>query len=162
MTSNRHVPLYHAKAPARDAQILRFTAAVLVGAALGGCSISLPLMSLHPDDDVTGSISRPAGPLAPLSPRLTDEDVRRAQAALAVAVDPQGSGTPVGWDNPDTKVKGSFAAAGPLYLRDDRVCRSFVASIGGAEPEMWHQGQACRLSPGEWAIRELKPWKKPI
>jgi surface antigen len=125
--------------------------------ALGGCSLTMHIASLQTDPEATASISRPA---SPLDPSLDEEDWRRAQAALSLAVDPQGSGQPVNWDNPATRRKGSFAPAGNLVLVENTICRPFMATIsqaGGAAREIRHQGQACRVGPGEWAMRQIQP-----
>jgi len=134
-------------------------AAVVVAAFVGGCSLAIPLTSLSAtEEDATGSIEKPGSPLGPV---MDPEDWRRANAALGVALDPQGNGAPVQWDNPVSGHKGSFAAAGPLYVLEDRVCRSFIATVqaGGGEDQV--QGSSCRLGPNEWQIREAKPWTRP-
>lgn len=114
----------------------------------------MPIASLASDNEVTGSISR-AEPQ--LSSKLSPEDWRRAQAALGLAVDPQGNGAPVSWDNPESGLKGSFVAAGPLYLLENRVCRSFVATLSTQSPPAQLQGSTCRLGPNEWQLHEVKP-----
>lgn len=123
---------------------------------LAGCSLTMHIASLQNDPETTATISRPA---SPLDPSLDEEDWRRAQAALSLAVDPQGSGQPVNWDNPATKRKGTFAPSGNLALVDNTICRPFTATIvhGGTAPrEVKHQGQACRVGPGEWALRQMQ------
>lgn len=137
--------------------------AVLGAAALAtfaaGCSMSLPIGALKDEVEVTGSIPNR---VTTLSSSLNDEDWRRAQAALGVAVDPQGNGAPVSWDNPETGKKGSFVAAGPLYVLDNKACRSFIATIdlpkaAGLDQKL--QGATCRNGPNEWTVKEAKPWK---
>lgn len=130
-------------------------------AGLGGCSLSMHLASLQIDPETTASVTRAA---SPLDPSLDEEDWRRAQAALSLAVDPQGSGQPVNWDNPATKRRGSFVPAGNMILVENTVCRPFTAVVvqaGGHQPgaarETRHSGQACRLGPGEWAMRQINP-----
>jgi hypothetical protein len=115
------------------------------------------LASLQNDPETTASISRP---VSPLDPSLDEEDWRRAQAALSLAVDPQGSGQLVNWDNPASKRKGTFSASGNLVLVENTICRPFTATItqGGIVPrETRHQGQACRIGPGDWALRQVQP-----
>jgi surface antigen len=140
---------------------------------LGACSITMPFMererSFINDPDVTGSITPRApaiaaqapGQLSPLSPGLDAEDWRRARAAMATALDPQGNGAQVRWDNPDSGAKGFFGAIGNPFLIKDDICRLFVAGVGIKAPEDWMQGSACRTAPGEWEIKDVKPWKKP-
>lgn len=132
--------------------------AMTVALAAGGCSLSMHLASLQIDPETTASITRSP---SPLDPSLDDEDWRRAQAALSLAVDPQGSGQPVNWDNPATRRKGTFAPAGNLVLVENTVCRAFTASITqsglGPAREARHSGQACRTGPGDWAMRSVQP-----
>ena len=118
------------------------------------------MTSLFPDAETTGSI-RPAI-VPPLSPDLGAEDWRRAKGALAVALDPQGSGSSVSWDNPDTEMKGNFAPVGQPFVKTDEICRAFLATLTaktGTPSSL--QGTACRQSGGEWAIKDVKPWRKP-
>lgn len=116
----------------------------------------MPMLSLGPDPEVTGSISTAA---SPLSPKLNEEDWRRAQSALVLAVDPQGNGAPVAWDNPETGLKGSFVAAGPLFLMENRICRPFAAEVNAKGEESHLAGSSCRLGPNEWVIKDVKPAK---
>lgn len=132
---------------------------LVVGLAMaaGGCSLTMHLASFQSDPETTSTVQRAP---SPLDPSLDDEDWRRAQAALSLAVDPQGSGQPVNWDNPATKRKGSFAPAGNLVLVENTVCRPFNATVvqmGAATREVKHSGQACRVGPGEWAMRQMQP-----
>ena len=130
---------------------------VVAGIALwlGGCSIPLP--SLLGYGDETGSISQS---VSPLSSALDVEDWRRAKSALSVALDPQGSGAPVKWDNPESGMKGSFIPAGDAFPSDKKICRAFVAEIGGSAPEQNLRGMGCRDKSGDWTIADVKPFKK--
>jgi surface antigen len=141
--------------------------------SLAACSLTSPFESgrssaLQADPDITGSIS-PApsranslspGQISLFSPKLDEEDWRRAKAALATALDPQGNGAQVGWDNGESGAKGSFAPIGNAFLAKDDICRAFVAAVSVKEPERWFQGTACRVTPAEWQIKDVKPWKK--
>ena len=140
---------------------------------LGACSITMPFTERSPalaqDSDITGSITprtpdrqmQAPGQISPLSAALDAEDNRRARAAMATALDPQGSGAQVRWENPDSGAKGFFGAIGNAFLIKDDICRLFVAGVGVKAPEDWMQGSACRTAPGEWDIKDVKPWKKP-
>jgi surface antigen len=120
----------------------------------GACSVSFPMSGFRADDPPTGSIDRSA---ALLSPALDHEDWRRAEAALAVALDPQGDGTGVGWQNPQTGLKGSFAAPAPPFLDHERVCRTFEAEVSSATQGQRHlSGSACRDGDGTWRLRDTK------
>ena len=133
--------------------------ALVLGAALSGaaCSLSFPIASLIDDDEQTGSIK----PTSPLSPELGTEDWRRAKGAMGVALDPQGAGSTVNWDNPDTGLKGSFVPVGQPFVKSDEICRAFLATIAVRGAISSLQGTACRPSGEEWAVKDVKPWRKP-
>ncbi len=136
--------------------------------ALAACSLTLPFeergASLQADPEVTGSIT-PRPPAAvdasPLVASLDAEDQRRQRAAMATALDPQGSGGIVRWDNPDSGAKGSVSPIGNAFLVQHDICRVFIAAVVEKAREDWFQGTACRVTPGEWRIKDVKPWKRP-
>jgi surface antigen len=136
--------------------LLRFGTAFVVASCLAGCATVFPLPAFIDREDVTGSIAKP---VSPLSKKLDAEDWRRAIAALGVALDPQGNGKTVAWDNPQSGLKGSFVPVGDAYPREDRICRAFLAEVGapGADPK---QGTGCRDKAGEWSVGDIKPWKR--
>ena len=124
---------------------------LLAGALAPGCSMTVPLAGLEPDTASTGSINRT---VALLSPELDQEDVRRAKAALAIALDPQGNGARVAWQNPQTSAHGAFTASGSPFVEHDRVCRAFTgeeAPTSGSSNKL--AGSACRDGDGTWQIR---------
>jgi surface antigen len=122
---------------------------------MAGCaSIQLPSFISH--DDVTGSIPKFS---SPLSRSLDKEDWRRAQASLGVALDPQGNGLAVSWDNPQSGAKGSFIPTAPATLANDRLCRPFKAELGGTLARENLEGLGCRDKVGEWSITQLRPAK---
>lgn len=106
---------------------------------------------------MTGSV--PAK-VAPLSPALDQEDWRRANAALGTALDPQGDGASVNWDNPQTGAKGSFTPVGQAYPTEGKICRAFLAEVGTKDSHEYLQGAACREKTAEWSLTDVKPWKK--
>jgi surface antigen len=125
--------------------------------------------SLQSDPEMTGSISpKPhkdtglaPGQVSLFSPKIDEEDWRRARAALATALDPQGNGGSVRWENTESGARGSFASVGGPFLIKDTICRTYVAMVSVKEPDQWFQGSACRISPTEWQIRDAQSWKKP-
>ena len=122
---------------------------------LGGCSAAIPLPSfIGGRNDVTGSIRQ----VSPLSAEMDVEDWRRAKGALGLALDPQGNGEPVAWDNPKSGARGAFTPVGPAKPVDERICRSFIASIGGSLPQRSLQGSACRGKDADWSVGEVAPW----
>jgi hypothetical protein len=133
----------------------------------GGCSLVLPFSDPAADGVVTGSIA-PRTPPRPerlphqvLSPELNTEDWRRAEGALAIALEPQGNGTAAPWDNPETGRKGSFAPVGDAFLEADVICRAFLARLSLPAGSSEHQGTACRTAPGQWAVKQAKPFARP-
>lgn len=146
-------------APPRARTSLRSAASVCLLAAslgLGGCATSIPLPAFISPEDVTGSIR---APVSPLSSALDSEDWRRAKSALAVALDPQGNGAPVSWDNPASGAKGSFKPLAPPYAQEALICRAFEADMGGKLPARQVTGLGCRDKSGEWAISQIRPAK---
>lgn len=143
--------------------------ALLFAAASAGCSVSFPILGLSSkaDDEVAMTTSstlpaRPAtqpGALASFASELGPEDMRRADGAMALALDPQGNGAAVSWDNPQSAIKGSFTPVGGPFLRSDEVCRAFIASVQTQKSTGKVQGTACRPSGGEWVVKETQPWK---
>ncbi len=125
--------------------------------------MSFPIGSLFGNDDMpTGSIA-PAPVQSPLGGDLNAEDWRRARGAMALALDPQGNGSQVGWDNPESGRKGHFTPVGQPFVNADQICRAFLTAIAspGTGESRALQGTACRPSGGEWSIRDVKPWQKP-
>jgi surface antigen len=145
------------RSDASVSEALKVLAAGLLALSTSACGMSLGLSAL--DDDgpkATGTIA--SRTVVSLSSDLDDEDWRRAKAALAVALDPQGPGTHVSWDNPATSRKGTFTPMGAPFVKDDEICRNFSAHLSGPSSEAL-QGTACRPSGGEWALKEVKPLK---
>lgn len=101
----------------------------------------------------TGSIARRP---ASFGKDLGDEDWRRAHAALAVALDPQGNGRPVRWDNPDTAMRGSVNPTGLPYVSNDEICRDFLASVITPRASRFVRGTGCKPSGGAWELRRLR------
>ena len=133
----------------------RVAFAALLALAGAGCATAIPLPSfMGSASDVTGSIS----PGARLSPGLDVEDWRRAKGALSLALDPQGNGSPVAWDNPRSGARGSFTPVADAKAVDDKICRAFLAEVGGAAPARSLQGAACRDKAGDWTLGDVKPW----
>jgi surface antigen len=115
------------------------------------------------DHDTTGSIGKSPGRLAVLTPQnlklskmLDAEDTRRAMAALGTAVDPQGSGQSVNWDNPASGARGAFRPTGSPYPLEGRICRSFIADIEAGGDTERVEGAACRDKTAEWSLTRVK------
>lgn len=120
--------------------------------------MSMPIASLASSkEDAIGAV-----PLSRLAQPLDGEDLRRAKAALATALDPQGNGSLVGWDNPESGAKGSFTPIGKAYPADAKICRVFLSQIDRKGNEQSMRGTACADKGGEWTIAEINPKDKEI
>ncbi|WP_230530702.1 RT0821/Lpp0805 family surface protein [Microvirga roseola] len=145
------------RSDAAFSEAIKILAAGLVALSVSACSFSVGVMDVEPEEpEITGTIALSAA--ISLSPDLNEEDWRRAKAALGLALDPQGPGTQVSWDNPDTSMKGTFTPTGAPFVKDDEICRAFAARLGPPSGASL-QGTACRPSGGEWAIKDIKPAK---
>jgi hypothetical protein len=147
------------KSVARSGEVLARVAAAVFALSAGACSMSIPMTSLVEEEPVTTQSVAPRT-ISPLSAELGEEDWRRAKAALAVALDPQGAGSPVSWDNPDTTLKGTFTPVGQPFVKSDEICRAFLASVQGQAANSSLQGTACRPSGGEWVLKDVRPFRK--
>jgi surface antigen len=79
---------------------------------------------------------------------------------MATALDPQGNGSTVAWDNPDTGIKGKFIPNGQAYPENNLVCRAFIAELDLKSGEKSLDGKACADKTGDWTVADLKPSKK--
>lgn len=129
--------------------------AIATAPLLCGCSVSMPMGSMMPADEVTASLAQ-----VPFGPLLDAEDRRREKAALATALDPQGDGATIHWENPKTGRKGAITAVSHAYPVDNRVCRSFKGELTFDGGKRMTEGTACIVSAGEWALRDMKGAKK--
>jgi surface antigen len=141
------------------------TILLLASLAGGGCSVTLPMFGSYGSDPsertaplTTASVKPPKG-ISPLSPELGTEDWRRAAGAMALALDPQGNGAAVSWDNPESGTKGVFSPVSGPVLRSDEICRAFLSTVVLQTGSSKMQGMACRPSGGEWSIKDIAPWK---
>jgi surface antigen len=112
------------------------------------------MSSLMAEDDTTGSIIADRSPL----PALSMEDWTQASAALSLALDPQGAGAAIAWENPASGARGSITPVGAVYEVEGRICRAFLAEIGGKIPARRLQGRGCQGADGQWAVSDLKPF----
>ena len=122
---------------------------------LGACSLSFPIAPLMQSDEVTGSDSP-----VPFGRLLDEEDRRREKAALSTALDPQGDGATVRWENATTGAKGAITAVGQAYNSDGKVCRAFLGDLVRDALHRAVQGTACAVAAGDWQLREAKPFAK--
>lgn len=102
---------------------------------------------LMPDREITGSNA-----LVPFGGLLDPEDRRRETAALATALDPQGDGATVHWENVKSGHKGSITAAGRAYPSDGKICRGFAGTLDGTGTKRSIAGVACAVAAGDWTV----------
>ena len=129
-----------------------------------GCGMTFPMTSFLDKGDVekTGSIisSSVSNSTDEKLSGLEDEDWRRAKSALTLALDPQGPGTVVKWDNPDSGRKGSFIPSGVPFVESNEICRSFQAEfIEKSGISQIYEGKSCRPSGEDWVIKRLEKKK---
>ncbi|WP_395665935.1 RT0821/Lpp0805 family surface protein [Methylocella sp.] len=134
----------------------RLLAAGALAAGLGGCAVSMQVAKFSlPDDDATGSIAA-----SPFDALFDAEDWRRARAALSTALDPQGNGAEVGWNNPESGARGAFAPQGSPFPVDGQVCRKFRGDARRKDKSEKAEGTACADKNGDWAIVRARPLAK--
>jgi surface antigen len=136
-------------------------ACLITGALLSACSLSVPVPGAGLDDTATGTIKHVG---SPFSAEMDAEDWRRAKSAMDTALDPQGNGARVAWENPLSGAKGAFVPLAQPYPNDDGICRAFTADveIKGRSPQVLRSA-ACRRNGGEWIvgrIASVKPSKE--
>ncbi|MGO8739991.1 RT0821/Lpp0805 family surface protein [Rhodoblastus sp.] len=155
----------HSDSPSRGQQDFplarRLIACALLCQSLAACAVATPLGE-GIDAQPTGSILAPppqGAAASHLPATLDEEDRRRVLGALAIALDPQGNGASVRWDNPVSKAHGQIAPIGLAYPSKDLICRKFSARFDSPAGARLEEGSACRDKSAEWKIAELKPAK---
>jgi surface antigen len=131
---------------------------ILIGAGLGGCSLSRPdsVFAKIEDNDVTGSI----GPARSAATVPTEGDLVFARNAASDVLTKGDKDSSQPWENPETGARGSVTPLAQAYSSEGRTCRDFLASYVNAGSESWLQGAACQSGKGRWEIHTLKPWQR--
>jgi hypothetical protein len=141
------------KTPSRGLQIFAVFRAALGAALLSGCSTTAPLEP-GADMQATGAIA-PAPKKPALPAALDAEDRRRAMGALGIALDPQGNGDGVRWDNPVSKAHGLVTPVGFAYPDNGLICRKFSARFETSAGTETREGAACRDKTADWTLTEI-------
>jgi len=134
-------------------------AALALGLACGGCSLSGQVDSLFGDkSDRTGAITSPPGTkeVVRLPP---DADLAYAKAAASAVLSRGERDTSMPWENPSTGARGTVTPIASAYTLDGLTCRNFLASFVMGSSQSWLQGEACKQRQGDWEVRTFKPWK---
>ncbi|WP_244659271.1 RT0821/Lpp0805 family surface protein [Bradyrhizobium guangdongense] len=132
---------------------------ILIGLGAGGCSVSRTDAGAYAkadDNDLTGSIARPAKDASP-----TETDLAFARNAASDVLSMGDKDASQHWENPETGARGSVTPIAQSYAAEDgRKCRDFLASYVNGTTESWLQGAGCQSSRGRWEIHTLKPWRR--
>ena len=127
----------------------------MTGLTVSGCALPVAIPGMG-DEVPTGTIVHAVG--SPFSSEMDVEDWRRAKSALDTALDPQGNGAKVAWDNPRSGAKGAFVPLAQPFPKDDGICRAFSArvEVQGHAPRSL-KSSACRRNGGEWIVGRIVP-----
>ena len=113
------------------------------------------MTGLGTDTMSTGSIKK-ASAISPIAAEMDAEDWRRAKSALDTALDPQGNGARVAWENPLSGARGSFVPSSQPFPKEDGICRAFAAQLDiKGEGERQLRSSACRKNSGDWIVGEV-------
>ena len=129
--------------------------AILIGAGVGGCSVSRSDSFAQMEGDLTGSIGSSAKAEAP-----TETDLAFARTAASDVLTKGDKDSSQPWENPTTGARGSVTPLAVAYTSEGRSCRDFLASVVKGRSESWLQGAACKTAQGRWEIQTLKPWRR--
>jgi len=138
------------------------SAALTLGLACGGCSLSYQMESLFggsDKSDQTGSITPPPGSkqVAELPP---DADLAFARAAASEVLSRGDKDASQPWENPHSGARGTVTPIASAYSQDGQTCRDFLASYVQGSSQAWLRGEACKPQKGVWEVRTMKPWKR--
>ena len=75
---------------------------------------------------------------------------------MATALDPQGDGSPVHWENPKSGNAGSVVQETQAFPRDGKICRGFTATLKTSSFNKTTGGAACAVAAGDWIISDMK------
>ena len=138
-------------------------AAIVIAAAVSGCSYRLAALVSQDDTDstTTGSVTPPTDHAVPAAVRSgpVEADLAYARAAASDVLASGGKDASVPWQNPQTGAGGNITPLDTSYSEDGRPCRDFLASYVRGPAQDWLQGAACRTSSGAWEVMRLTPLK---
>ncbi|HEY7297433.1 MAG TPA: RT0821/Lpp0805 family surface protein [Xanthobacteraceae bacterium] len=131
-------------------------AAVALALASAGCSYQLDSLRTQ-----NGSEIEHAGSPAPKSASLASEsDLAVTRAAVNEMLRKGGKSTSMPWENPSTGAHGTITPLASAYTQDGVTCHDFLASYVRDGSASWLQGEACSAKPGNWEVRQIKPWQR--
>lgn len=147
------------------ARVSAITVLIALGCASSGCALSYRLDSIfgknqdEPNREVTSSIA-PTPSTAATPAKLSEGDLVYARAAASEVLKRGSKDASAPWENPNTGARGTVTPITSTYTQDGFTCRDFLASYVRAGTEAWLQGEACRMTAGQWEVKSLKPWKR--
>jgi len=133
--------------------LLRVTAIALALAGAQGCAVNgntLPELASN-NSVITNSViaqTRSEGVEA------TDADVIKTAVATAHMTD---NVKALAWQNPETGSSGTIVAIDNFMGKHGQKCRGFKTSVDTFMGISFYNGEACQISPGEWALSWFKP-----
>jgi surface antigen len=154
---------------------LRLAALLVVALGASGCAVSGPLGSMfskskdkddaraYASEDVTGSTAKPAASLASASTAglPSETDLVFARMAIVDVLTRGSKQISSPWENPSSGASGTVTPIASAYNKDGATCRDFLASyVRRQGSETWLQGEACRVKPGAWEVKSLRPWSR--
>lgn len=121
------------------------------GALVGPITGSIPGAGRAPARAATAASGAVIGGISSnaIGRRMDERERRIAANAEYRAMEYGRSDTPLAWDDPTTRHRGSIVPARP-YQQGSQYCRSYVHTIyAGGAPQI-SKGTACRESNGTW------------
>jgi surface antigen len=108
--------------------------------------------------DTTGAI---ATALSGTPSLVSSADLAAAGAAAVTLFEKKECRTSAPWENSLTGARGTITPVAAAYRDGGAECRDFLASYVREAKEAWFQGEACRNLFGRFAVRDIKPWRRP-
>ena len=137
----------------------RCVPAIMCAAFISGCSIGRPSLPQFFDktDPIAESVLEEAKKdgLA-----HTDADIITTlvtEAPIGIDVSMEKPIKPLAWRNPETGSSGTVVAINNFMGRDGQQCRGFKTSVTTFMGIAFYNGEACRISAGEWILSFFKP-----
>ena len=127
----------------------------------GACSFSFrSSASPRTSPRSTGSIAPKAAPrrCRPISTKRIGGGPRRRWRSRSI---PRAPGRWCRGTIPTRRMKGQFTPTGAPFVKNDEICRAFLAQLSGPGAPSALQGTACRPSGGDWAINDVEAARSP-
>jgi surface antigen len=143
-------------------RLAAFTAVVVLGLGMGGCSYRLGGLTGRDDKpDHTASL-KPSRVSQSATPAHvpSESDLILTKAAVNDVLSRAEQDTSMPWENPRTGARGTVTPIATAYVQDGFTCRDFLASYVREGSASWLQGEACRIHQGKWEVKTLRPQQR--